>query len=148
MPLLQRGVQRPWKNSGTSARALLTKMSSLLNSSFTLRNMPVILTGRVTIAEDDRTPRPQQAGQWVRLEVRDTGVGIPPAIKSKIFDPFFTTKEVGKGTGLGLATVYGIVRQSRGHIYVDSEPGRGTVFTIYLPRTLEAPSDSAKLVRP
>lgn len=108
-----------------------------------------VSTGRVTIAEDDRSPRPQQAGQWVRLEVRDTGAGIDPAIKSKIFDPFFTTKEVGKGTGLGLATVYGIIRQSRGHIYVDSEPGQGSVFTIYLPRTTETPAaDSAKLVRP
>ena len=114
-----------------------------------LVNRSTVSTGRVTIAEDDRSPRPQQAGQWVRLEVRDTGAGIDPAIKSKIFDPFFTTKEVGKGTGLGLATVYGIIRQSRGHIYVDSEPGQGSVFTIYLPRTTETPAaDSAKLVRP
>jgi PAS domain S-box-containing protein len=74
------------------------------------------------------------AGDYVRIDVRDSGVGIPKEHVGKIFDPFFTTKPVGQGTGLGLATVYGIVKQTGGFITVDSEVGKGTVFHIYLPR--------------
>jgi two-component system cell cycle sensor histidine kinase/response regulator CckA len=74
------------------------------------------------------------AADYVRIDVVDTGTGIPPDIVDKIFEPFFSTKEVGKGTGLGLSTVYGIVKQTGGFVYVDSEAGAGTSFRIFLPR--------------
>ncbi len=98
--------------------------------------------GSVTIATENETVHhpvalgtgTMPAGDYVRIDVRDTGVGIAHDHLEKIFDPFFTTKPIGQGTGLGLATVYGIIKQTGGFVAVDSEVGRGTVFQIFLPR--------------
>lgn len=85
------------------------------------------------------------AADYVLIEVEDTGTGIPANLLSKIFEPFFTTKEVGKGTGLGLSMVYGIIKQTGGYIYADSQEGSGTVFRIFLPRHTAAARQEASV---
>ncbi len=94
------------------------------------------------------------AGEYVLIKVADTGSGIAPDKRQKIFEPFYTTKKAREGTGLGLSTVYGIVKQTGGFIFVDSEPGRGSEFTVYLPAAREAGAgqararDAAPMLRP
>jgi CheY-like chemotaxis protein len=95
----------------------------------------LIGTSGVEIDEFAAAQSPQmRPGSFVSLSVSDSGCGIPPEILPKIFEPFFTTKDIGKGTGLGLATVFGIVQQHQGWVNVYSEVGHGTTFRIYLPR--------------
>jgi signal transduction histidine kinase/ActR/RegA family two-component response regulator len=89
---------------------------------------------------EHRLPR---AGTYVQIEVSDNGTGIPPAVRERIFEPFFTTKEVGKGTGLGLATVYGIMRQHDGLVLLDSEVGSGTTVRVFFPGA-ELPLDAVE----
>jgi nitrogen-specific signal transduction histidine kinase/CheY-like chemotaxis protein len=107
--------------------------------------------GRLTIETRNLTVAPEaagadpelHAGDWVRLTVRDTGTGMAPDVQVHLFEPFFTTKEQGRGTGLGLATVHGIVEQAGGHVHVRSRQGEGSTFEICLPRSTRPPAAAA-----
>jgi PAS domain S-box-containing protein len=117
-------------NLALNARDAMPKGGKLL-----VETMNAVLTESEIREHSDIPP-----GPYVKIVFRDNGVGMDPEIVSHIFEPYFTTKDVGKGSGLGLATVYGIIRQSGGDIRVRSEPGKGTTFTIWLPRTEEVSS--------
>jgi signal transduction histidine kinase/CheY-like chemotaxis protein len=101
--------------------------------------------GRVTLSTSNRSG---ELGDFVRFAVRDTGVGIDPQVQARLFEPFYTTKEPGRGTGLGLSTVYGIVKQAGGAVRVESEPGRGALFEVLLPRSGHAVAAAASAEKP
>ncbi|MGJ4730285.1 ATP-binding protein [Luteimonas sp. SDU101] len=105
-------------------------------------------SGRITIAAENKTEAPDEHGrEMVRLTVRDTGSGMSDEVKARVFEPFFTTKDVGKGSGLGLAQVYGFAKQSGGQVLIDSVVGKGTAISLLLPRShqaLDAPAPAAQ----
>jgi PAS domain S-box-containing protein len=126
--------------------------TSLLNLALNARDaMPdggvLKIETRNIIVEEGATAR-CPPGCYVRLSVEDTGCGMIPEVRDKVFEPFFTTKEVGKGTGLGLSMVYGFVRQSGGHIAVDTAPGAGTTIHLYLPKATSTPDAATEPLQP
>lgn len=116
--------------------ALNARHAMKATGSFTLRTSNVVASP----SAPEGTP---SEGNWVMIEAIDTGCGMNPETRERIFEPFFTTKAAGEGTGLGLATVYGVIRQSGGDISVSSEPGQGAAFRIFLPRSKRSGTDQA-----
>jgi two-component system cell cycle sensor histidine kinase/response regulator CckA len=131
----------PIKADPSQVEQILLNMAVNARDAIAQEGRLIIATGNAELDEAYALDHPEvKPGQYAMLSVTDSGCGMGPEVLAHLFEPFFTTKEVGKGTGLGLATVYGIVKQSDGHIEVSSQPGHGTTFKVYLPRIEEKPS--------
>ncbi len=152
--LIGEDVRLLWKPSGVSGTVVMdpSQLEQLLTNLVVNARDAVSAGGTITVgtgraevtgerAAEEGLPGP---GRYVALEVSDDGHGMPPEVLEHVFEPFFTTKEVGRGTGLGLATVYGIVKQNGGTVAVESEPGAGTRFSVLLPASDGAPSSGVR----
>ena len=136
----------PWQVRADQGQLAQVLMNLVVNARDALPHgghVRIETAHRVVESAEARAHRGLKAGEYMTLRVRDSGVGMDEDTKARIFEPFFTTKPPGQGTGLGLSTAYGIVKQSGGYIAVDSVPGEGTTFTVYLPRVLEPPDAPA-----
>jgi len=151
--LIGENIELAWKPSPEPEQVMIdpTQLGQILanlavnaRDAITGAGRLVIATSTVRIARDSRLGLDLAPGMYVRITVSDDGCGMDETTMARIFEPFFTTKEEGRGTGLGLATVYGIVKQNMGTVTVASQPGRGTTFSLYLPQAPSPGRDTGK----
>lgn len=133
---------RPVRMDPSQVDQILANLCANARDAMTGPGQVRISTANVEVPAAASAPQGLPPGRYVQLSFSDNGVGMTPEVQANVFEPFFTTKAIGKGTGLGLATVYGIVKQNRGHVEVSSRPGEGTTFRILLPAcaSLDEPS--------